>query len=121
MELEQVPLLQIQRDLYTIPRGWERFHEYIRTMTGGTGDMVLPLVAMNPMGKEHVGALLDELLALDAEGVAAGATAEAQQRLVRAPGQSKPGLVVCDDAQGGWTNRYFTETNIRFNRPGRLL
>ncbi len=115
MQLEHVPLLQIQRDLYNIPRGWERFQEYIRTMTGGTSDMVLPLVAMNPMGKEHVGALLDALLALDAEGVAGEAAAEAQRRLASVPGQFKLGLVVCDDAQGGWTNRYFTETNIRFN------
>jgi len=115
MQLEHVPLLLIQRDLYNIPRGWDRFHEYICTMTGGTGDMVLPLVAMNPMGKEHVGALLDELLVLNAEDLAAEATAEAQRRLVRTPGQFKLGLVVCDDAQGGWTNRYFTETNIRFN------
>jgi hypothetical protein len=80
MQLEHVPLLLIQRDLYNIPRGWDRFHEYICTMTGGTGDMVLPLVAMNPMGKEHVGALLDELLVLNAEDLAAEATAEAQRR-----------------------------------------
>jgi hypothetical protein len=115
MLLEHVPLLQIQRDLHDIPRGMQRFQEYIRTLTGGTGEIVLPIGAMNPMGKEHVAALLDALLALGGEGTAAAAADEAQGRLARAPGQLKLGLVVCDDAQGGWTNRYFTETSQRFN------
>jgi len=33
MTLEFLPLLQIQRDLYAMPRGMERFREYIKTMT----------------------------------------------------------------------------------------
>ena len=115
MQIEFVPLLQIQRELYNMPRGWERFHEYIRTMTGGTGEIVLPLVAMNPMGKEHVGAALDALIALGAESIGAAATAEAQRRLAHAPRQLKLGLVLADDAQGGWTNRYLSETNTWFN------
>lgn len=114
MRIEHVPLLQIERDLHDIPRGWERFHEYIHTLTGGTGEIVLPIGSMNPMGKEHVARLLDALLALGAEVVATEAAAEAQERLDSVPGEFKLGLVVCDDAQGGWTNRYFTETNTRF-------
>ena len=42
-----------------------------------TGDLALPLVAMNPMGKDHVPALIDGYLALDAERIAADAVAEA--------------------------------------------
>jgi len=34
MKLEYVPLLQVQRDLYKMPRGFERFREYIKTMRG---------------------------------------------------------------------------------------
>ena len=65
MALSFVPLLRIQRELYAMPRGMERFREYIRTMTDqDTGDLALPLVAMNPMGKDHVPALIDEYLAL---------------------------------------------------------
>lgn len=109
MNLELLPLLQIQRDLHAIPRGMERFRAYIATMTGGTDDIVLPITAMNPMGKEHVAALLDQLLAADAETVAAGAVAEAAQRLADIPGDRQVALVVIDDAQGGWTNRYFSE------------
>ena len=62
MRLDYVPLLKIQRDLYELPRGFERFREYLRTMTDPeSGDLKFPLVAMNPMGKDHVTALLDAL------------------------------------------------------------
>ena len=32
MKLEYVPLLEVQRELYRMPRGFERFREYLRTM-----------------------------------------------------------------------------------------
>ena len=71
MKLSFLPLLQIQRDLYAMPRGMERFREYIKTMTDPeTGDLALPLVAMNPMGKDHIPALIDEYIALGAEQIA---------------------------------------------------
>jgi hypothetical protein len=109
MNLTLLPLLRIQRDLHAIPRGWERFRAYLTTMTGGTDDIVLPITGMNPMGKEHVAALLDDLLAIDAEAVAATAVDEAAARLAGIPGEREVALVVTDDAQGGWTNRYFSE------------
>ena len=60
MELRHEPLLQIQRDLYALPRGRERFEAYIATMTDAdTGDMALPLMSMNPMGKDHIPEILD--------------------------------------------------------------
>jgi hypothetical protein len=74
---------------------------------------------MNPMGKEHVTALLDALLALDADGIAAGAVAEASARLADEPGDFKATLVIVDDRMGGWTNRYAEEFTyrIRFGSP----
>jgi hypothetical protein len=119
MKLELVRTLQIQRDLYDIPRGMERFHKYVEMMTGGTGDIALPLPAMNPMGKELVAAAYDALIALDAEAVAAEALAEAERRLGEAPGEFRVCLVVSDDAGGGWTNRYLSEATHRF-QPGAL-
>ena len=38
MHLEYVPLLKMQRDLYRLPRGMDRFHEYLRTMVNDQGD-----------------------------------------------------------------------------------
>ena len=127
MTLTFVPLLQVQRDLYALPRGMERFREYIRTMTDATtGDLALPLVAMNPMGKDHVPALIDAYLALGAEKIAqdsvdnvrrAGALAPAfpatAEAVARRTNDYKVGLVVSDDLKGGWTNRWASEFSHR--------
>src|SRR5262245_28686122 len=115
MQLTFVPLLQIQRDLYSLPRSMERFNKYLETMTDAdSGDLKLPLVAMNPMGKEHVPALLDGWIALGADDLAARAVAEASRRVHEVPGEYKVGLVISDDVKGGWTNRYFNEFANRF-------
>ena len=117
MKLEFVPLLQLQRDLYRIPRGRERFREYLRVMLNDDrSDVRLPLGVMNPMGKDHVPSLIDALLMLDADGVAARAVGEVSARLLGVPGEFKAALVVADDLMGGWTNRYTSEFSLRF--PG---
>ena len=119
MQLEYVSLLQVQRDLYQIPLGMTRFQRYIEVMTGGTDDMVLPLTAMNPMGKAHVAEALDALLAMGAEAVAEAAVEEAGRRLAHLEGRLRAAMVMADDARGGWTNRYLTETNHRFAGKAR--
>ena len=114
MKLSFLPLLQVQRDLYAMPRGMERFREYIKTMTDPeTGDLALPLVAMNPMGKEHVPALIDQYIALGAEDIAQAATAEAAALHTPSEREYKVGLVVSDDLKGGWTNRWASEFGYR--------
>jgi hypothetical protein len=114
--LEYVPLLKVQRDLYDLPRGVERFREYMRTMTGGTDELKLPLVAMNPMGKDHLPPFLDHLLAIDADGAAARALADAASALSGESGEYRACLVACDDLKGGWTNRYASEFTYRFEQ-----
>ena len=119
MNIEFVPLLQIQRDLYSIPRGPERFSAYLKTMVSldGTDVRLPPLVAMNPMGKDHLPALLDSLLAIGAEATAADASTEAASQVGGTPGNFKLGLVIADDLKGGWTNRYASEFFHRFEGP----
>jgi hypothetical protein len=119
MDLEFVPLLQVQRDLYRVPRGRERFGAYLRSMLTPDGkDLRLPLVAMNPMARDHVPALLDDFLALAADEEAARTVNAALPELADVPGFFKVGLVVADDLKGGWTNRYATEFTQRFeNAP----
>jgi hypothetical protein len=114
MKLTFVPLLRVQRELYAMPRGMERFREYIKTMTDAeTGDLALPLVAMNPMGKDHVPALIDEYLALGAEEIAEAAVAGAKAAAVDA--EYRVALVVSDDLKGGWTNRWASEYSHRID------
>ena len=110
LKLSFLPLLQIQRDLYAMPRGIERFREYIKTMTDEeTGDLALPLVAMNPMGKDHIPALIDEYIALGAEQIAQNAIAHPPYALHHPHPPYKLCLVVSDDLKGGWTNRWASE------------
>jgi hypothetical protein len=116
MNLEYVPLVPVMRELQGLPRDRERFRTYLRTIfpRDTEADQLLPLLAMNPMGKDHVTRLLDALLALDADGIAARATAEAAAELADVPGDFKVGLVISDDLLGGWTNRYANEFTYRF-------
>ena len=50
-------------------------------MTDGHGDLKLPLPLFNPMGKEHVAAVLDLLIAGGAEATARSALARVAERL----------------------------------------
>ena len=116
MRLDYVPLLQIQRDIQGMPKGMDRFRHYLRTIWNcyETDFELIPLMYANPMGKDHVTATLDELLALGAEQVAADAAALASERLADVPGEFKAAVIVADDLMGGWTNRYDYEFNLRF-------
>jgi hypothetical protein len=115
MRFRLEPLLEIQRDIYRVPRGMTRFRTYLGTMVDrDIDDLRLPLTMMNPMAKDHAAAHLDQLLALDAEGVATRAVSLAEQNLGSLPGEYTVGLVLADDLRGGWTNRYAAEFNHRF-------
>jgi hypothetical protein len=119
MHLEYIPLLSIQRELQGMPRNFARFKQYLRTMLSGDGLKFPPLGIMNPMGKDHVTALLDELLAMDADGIGAKAAADVSATLLEVPGEFKIALVVVDDLMGGWTNRYDYEFTLRFSSSQR--
>jgi hypothetical protein len=121
MKLAYMPLLQIQRDLYEMPRNMDRFNAYIDIITNDERDdvAIAPLVIANPMAKEHVNAALDILLAMDADGIGARTAREISTTLLPdAPGDFKAALVVVDD-QGGWTNRWTWEHDVRFG-PDRF-
>lgn len=123
--IEHVPLLAEQRRIYAIPRGPGRFQDYIATITGGRPDVCVlpPLVAMNPMAREHVALAVDQLLAINAEAVAQSAAEEAIGRLSLASVtcQLKLGLVVLDDLRGGWTDRRYIEIGYRLNTSDGIL
>ena len=128
MNLDYVPLLRVMREIPGIPRGQppdfngkRRFRQYLRTIFDYEGKVIklAPLFFMNPMGKDHVTALLDAYLAMDADGIGARVAAEVAARLADVAGDFKVGLVVCDDLMGGGTNRYHYECTFRFG-PDQL-
>lgn len=108
MRLTLLRILAQQRALYDMPRDMARFRAYLAQMTGGGDDIALPIVAMNPMGKDKAKAAYDALLAIRAEDAAQRALDEAR-RLAQVPGELKVALVVQDDAQGAWSQPEFTE------------
>lgn len=131
MQFAYVPLLQIQLHLQRLPRTPARFEQYLRTIFGNERGMLeLPsLLAMNPMGREHVTALLEQYIALDADAIAERAANDALGNLLDEPWDIKAALVIADDLKGGWTNRYANEFTQRFgpdhlrflsNRPREL-
>ena len=110
MKLEYVPMLAVQRDIYRIPRGPERFQEYLtRMLDPATGDLRLPLTVMNPMAKEHVLRHVELLLAMRAEETGAQAVRDVEPKVEAEPGSYRVGLVVADDMGGGWTHRAAAE------------
>jgi hypothetical protein len=118
MNLTYVRLLAQERELYRLPRGMSRFKTYLRmTLDFQTERLRLPLLIMNPAAREHIGEYLDALLALDAEGIAERAVAEAAVHLVDVPGDYRVALVVPDDLRGGWTNRFAYEYAQRLSAP----
>jgi hypothetical protein len=120
MNLQCTPLLHMQRELQGLPRDFERFEQYLRTVLNAerTDVEFVPLLAMNPMGKDHVTTLLDQLLAIDADGIGASAAAEASAATAEIPGDYPASLVVVDDLMGGWTNRWSYELDLRRPAPG---
>lgn len=120
MDVEVLPLLAAQRRLLDTARGLARFREYLDTMLDDTGEVALPLSAFNPLSKAHVAAQLDTLLALDAEGLLRASLAAGLSRLSTPAGRWRAGLVVVDDAQGGWTERYLTDADHWFGGLGEV-
>lgn len=127
MNIDLLPTLQVQRELYAMPRNHDRFLRYLEAMTGGSNDIVLPITAANPMGKEHCLAKVDELLAFDAERVTAEAIEDAKKTVFLEKTvfsrdiALKLSLVLVDDLMGGWTNREANEFSYRAKHLEPLL
>ena len=115
MKSTYLPLLKIQRDFYEKPMSRDRFQEYMKTMLKeNKSDLQLPLVAMNPMGKEHLSPYLERLIQMEIDERAAQITDEFSPEWHNLPGEFKISLIVVDDLKGGWTNRFLVDFNTRF-------
>lgn len=114
MQLSLLPLLEIQRELHSLPRGPERFKAYLQTITGGKDELQVPLAGMNPMGQEHVAKLIDELITWQAEAFTETVLKELTADLAFLKAKLQLGLVLTDDLKGGWTNSYLSDYAQRF-------
>lgn len=115
MRLEPVPVLQVLRDLWTLPRDMARFHAYLeKVKQGPEGEVFVPLIAANPMAREHMVAFVDALRALGADRILADACAEASKRLAASDLALKLSLVPIDDVGGAWSERTLVDFDNRF-------
>ncbi len=112
--VELVPFLAQLRNLYSQPRGFSRFQEYLEILRNEAGEMELPISNVNPMAKPHVLERVGQLLALDGEAVALAAAHEGAARLGDVVDALRLIVIVADDAAGGWTNRAFAEFGHRY-------
>ncbi|MGA7569771.1 MAG: hypothetical protein WCA80_03080, partial [Candidatus Aquilonibacter sp.] len=81
VSVELVPFLAQLRDLYSQPRGFARFKDYLDILRTQTGEMELPISNVNPMAKPHVLERVEQLIALGAEEIALEAAREGAARL----------------------------------------
>lgn len=115
MSIAYVPLLRRIRPLYDLPREPDqRFPFYIAQVRAGETIGCPPLVAYNPMGKAHVGAYLDGLIALDVDNLAQAWIDALPQQILAHLDDMRLGIAVVDDVAGGWTERSAYEMNERF-------
>jgi hypothetical protein len=126
MIVEYVPLLGKQLELQRMPRDMARFERYLGTMISQRSRQQTvveypPLNLANPLAREHVTELLEQLTALQADNIGAAAAAESAAALAEIPGVFKLGLVLADDFRGGWTNRFDCEFGLRFGSGERRV
>lgn len=119
MKVNYISTLQILRELYEKPRDMARFQWYLQKMIGenetGEPDVVLPITAVNPMGREHCLAAVNSLLEMNADVIAQNAFEEAASSFADVPHTVRAAINLLDDVGGGWTNRYLTEASFRIN------
>lgn len=121
MTFSLLPTVDLMLDLYEQPRTFERFQEYLKALQGDAGgDLALPIHGFNPMAKEQVAENLATLKALGAEQVMGEALLELNQFLKNDPRRDnfQVALNLADDLKGGWTNRYTTDYDSKFNFRG---
>jgi hypothetical protein len=118
MRFVLLPLIDTMLEYYSLPQGFERFKEYISLLTGGSGDdMKLPIGGFNPMGKEHVTEKLIELKNLGAEKHISEILDKMNSDFANDNQaiEFKVSISLADDLEGGWTNRYTTDYQHKFN------
>jgi hypothetical protein len=115
MTFELLPIIEIMRDFYQKSRNPQRFQTYLQMLQGDTkDDLILPIGAYNPMGKDHVLEKLNELQSLDAEKIIEKMLLEFNKKQKNKTPIFKVVLCLSDDLHGGWTNRYTSDYDSKF-------
>jgi len=109
-----VPLLEILRDFYALPRDPNIRFPHYRALIGTETTLTHPpLIHMNPMAREHIHVYIQKLLELDIDHAACMLVPTVAQAL----GYSSAlmhGIGIADDVAGGWTSTADIDMKRRF-------
>jgi hypothetical protein len=117
MTFELLPILNTMIALYQKPLSSDRFQEYLKILSGfSKDDLVTPIGGFNPMAKGHVLDKLNELKNLNVEAIMQDVLMDFnQKKWLKNEKTIKVAFNLCDDLKGGWTNRYTTDFDSKFN------
>lgn len=117
MIFKPLELLDKILQLYKLPRTRERFDKYLYMLQGAEKkDLVLPIAAFNPMGKELALQKLERLIALDAEGKINTVVAQINEKIQSKENRTiEVAINLVDDVDGAWSNFYDTDYKSKFD------
>lgn len=117
MEFQLLPVVDVMLELYQSPINADRFTKYMKILQGNTpGNISMPVTYFNPMGKEHVLKKLLELKELGLEEIMQETLSTINNTLTSYEDKNiKVSPALADDLGGGWTNRYTTDYDSKFN------
>ena len=122
MKFELLKILDKILELYQLPRNKERFDKYLYLLQGTNKDeMILPIAAFNPMGKELALKKIQALIEFDAEGLVKKSLEQINSKL----GISQDRIIqvainLIDDVEGSWSNYAVTDYKSKFEFDGLI-
>lgn len=115
MKFELVPVFEKMKAIYQLPYA-QRFEKYLYLLQAGNKDeLKRPIAGYNPMAKPAVLEKLQNLMALQAEALAAAELEVINQSLSDQNEKTiQVALNLADDQGGAWTNFYTTDFSMKF-------
>ncbi|MEM7382706.1 MAG: hypothetical protein AAF361_16170, partial [Bacteroidota bacterium] len=117
MRFELIPLLERMQQFYQLPRDRQRFSTYLDMLLGESReDVVLPIAAFNPLGKELVMEKVKQLIDMRAEELMQEVIFEVNGSLKIPDNRTiSVGLNLLDDIGGAWSDRFTTDYSSKFD------
>jgi len=116
MKFEIVNTLDKVKELYTLPKTKERFDKYLFLLQGQRqNELILPIAGFNPMGNQRATEKLDQLISLNAEGIAQEELVKINETFqIKDDSTIQVGINLVDDVGGAWSNYYTMDYASKF-------
>lgn len=116
MPFAVIPVVDQMQSLYKIPKGQERFEQYLLMLQGEEkSDMILPISGFNPMGDDLVVDKLGELQKLGVESKAQSATAWVNDLYPDFDMEMGIAINLTDDVGGSWSHLGTVDYTSKFD------